>query len=40
MFQIEEESATLLGTTAARLFRRGAAPGEVPPGVRLDERVG
>ena len=40
MLQIEEESATPLGTAPARLFGRGAAPVEVPPGVRLDEHLG
>ena len=40
MLQIEGESATLLGTASARLFRRRVAPVEVPPGARCDEHLG
>jgi dipeptidase E len=40
MLRIEGGGATLLGTAPARLFRRGAAPVEVPPGTRLDQHLG
>jgi dipeptidase E len=40
MLRVDGGSATLLGATAARVFRRGAAPLEVLPGVRLDEHLG
>jgi dipeptidase E len=40
MLRVDGGSATLLGTAPARLFRRGAAPLEVLPGVRLDEHLG
>ena len=37
MLRVEGERATLLGTTGARLFRRGRAPEEFLPSARLDE---
>ena len=37
MLRIEGGGATLFGSAPARIFRRGAAPFEVPPGARLDE---
>jgi dipeptidase E len=40
MLRVEGGGATLLGTAPARVFRRGAAPFEVPPGARLDEHLG
>lgn len=36
MLRVEGESVELLGTTGARLFRRGAEPVEHAPGERLD----
>jgi len=36
MLRVERGSITLKGTTDARIFRRGHAPGEVGPGSRLD----
>jgi dipeptidase E len=40
MLRIEGGSATLLGTAPARIFRRGVAPFEVPPGARIEEHLG
>ncbi|MBI5361627.1 MAG: dipeptidase PepE [Planctomycetes bacterium] len=37
MLRVEGERATLLGTTGARLFRRGRAPEEFVPPARLDD---
>lgn len=37
MLRVEGERATLLGTTGARLFRRGRTPEEFVPPARLDE---
>ncbi len=37
LVRIEGERAMLLGTTGARLFRRGRAPEELGPSARLDE---
>ena len=40
MLRIEDSGATLLGTAPAHIFRRGAAPFEIPPGARLDAHLG
>ena len=40
MLRIEGGGATLLGTASARIFRRGVAPFEVPPGAWLDGHLG
>ena len=36
MLRVESGEMELRGTTAARIFRRGAEPREVPPGTRLE----
>jgi dipeptidase E len=40
MLRTEGGGVTLLGTASARIFRRGVAPFEVPPGARLDAHLG
>ncbi len=40
MLRVEGGSATLIGTSSARVFRRGATPTELLPGLRLDEHLG
>ena len=40
MLRVEGGRVELLGSTAARLFRRGEAPREHPPGSRLDGLLG
>jgi hypothetical protein len=40
MLRVEGGDVTLLGTAPARIFRRGMAPFEVPPGARLDAHLG
>jgi dipeptidase E len=40
MLRVEGGRVELLGSTAARLFRRGEAPREHPPGSRLDVLLG
>jgi dipeptidase E len=38
MLRVENESATVLGTGGARLFRRGQTPIELATGARIDDR--